>query len=65
VAGALAEDELNLQRVVYDIESGDFRIYCPKRRALAPLADVDVDELRPDPLSQAYSRSPDLCFSCK
>ena len=48
VAEALAEGELCIHGAVYEIDSGDFRIYCPKRRAFAPLAEVDVDELRPD-----------------
>ena len=52
VAEALAEGELYIQGAMYEIESGDFRIYCPKRRAFAPLAEVDADELRPDPASQ-------------
>jgi len=51
VAEALAEGELYIQGAVYEIESGDFRIYCPKRRAFAPLAEVDVNELRPDSVS--------------
>ena len=51
VAEALAEGDLYLQGLVYEIESGGFRIYCPKRRAFAPLAEVEVDELRPDPAS--------------
>ena len=48
VAEALAEGDLYVQGLVYEIESGGFRIYCPKRGAFAPLAEVDVDELRPD-----------------
>ena len=51
VAEALAEGELYIQGAVYEIESGDSKIYCPKRRAFAPLAEVDVDELRPDSVS--------------
>ena len=51
VAEALAESELYIQGAVYEIESGDFRIYCPKRRVFAPLAEVDVNELRPDSVS--------------
>jgi len=51
VAETLANRELNIQGAVYEIESGDFKIYCPKRRVFAPLAEVDVDELRPDPVS--------------
>ncbi len=48
VAEGLAEGQLNIQGLVYEIESGGFRVYCPERGAFAQLAEVDLEELYPD-----------------
>jgi carbonic anhydrase len=48
VAEGLAEGQLNIQGLVYEIESGGFRVYRPEQGAFVPLAEVDIAELYPD-----------------
>lgn len=48
VAEGLAEGRLNIQGLVYEIETGGFRVYCPGRGTFLPLAEVDIKELYPD-----------------